>query len=92
MDDVDDQAVRGSAERQRAGGHEQGDHVKEVGQVGSHVQGVVEGQHEHVAGEDGNVVPHEVLLQRGCGGQAGLIDDLAHAPDHLWGGKQQEDR
>ena len=57
--------------------------MKEVGQMGSHVQRVVERQHQHVTRQDGDVIPHEVLLQCRCGGQAGLIDDLAHSTDDL---------
>ena len=83
VDDVDDQPVRGGAEGQRPGGHQQCHHVEEVGQVGRHVQRVVEGQHQHVARQDGDVVPHQVLLQGGRGRQAGLIDDLTHPTDHL---------
>lgn len=45
VDDVDDQAVGGGPEGQRPGGHQQGDHVEQVGQVRRNVQGVVEGQH-----------------------------------------------
>lgn len=48
-----------------------------------HVQGVVEGEHEHVPSQNGNVIPHQVLLQRGRGGQAGLVNDFTHPPNHL---------
>ena len=51
--------------------------------MGCHVQRVVERQHQHVTCQDGDVVPHEVLLKCRCGGQAGLIDDLAHSTDDL---------
>lgn len=83
MDDVDDQAVGGGPEGQRPCGHQQGHHVEQVGQVGGDVQGVVEGQHEHVAGQDGDVVPHQVLLQRGRRRQARLVYDLTHPTDDL---------
>lgn len=83
VDYVDDQAVCGGAEGQGAGGHQQSDHVEQVGQVSGHVQRVVEGQHEHVTGQDGDVIPHQVLLQGGRGRQTRLIDDLTHADDHL---------
>lgn len=84
MDDVDDQAVRGRPERQRSRGHQQGHDVEEVGQVGGHVQRVVEGEHEHVPGQDGDVIPHQVLFKGGCGGQTRLIDDFTHPNNHLW--------
>lgn len=83
MDDVDDQAVGGGPEGQRPGGHQQGHHVEQIGQVGGDVQGVVEGQHEHVASQDGDVVPHQVLLQRGRWRQARLVYDLTHPTDNL---------
>lgn len=83
MDDVDDQAVGGGSERQRPGGYEQRHHMEQVRQVGRHVQGVVKGQHEHVPGQDGDVVPHQMLLQRRGRGQTSLIDDFTHAADHL---------
>lgn len=83
VDYVDDQAVCGGAEGQGAGGHQQSDHVEQVGQVSGHVQRVVEGQHEHVTGQDGDVIPHQVLLQGGRGRQARLVDDLTHSANHL---------
>lgn len=83
VDDVDDEAVGGGAQRERPCGHQQRHHVKQVRQVSRHVQQVVEGQHEHVACQDGNVVPHQVLLQRRRRRQTRLVDDLAHADNHL---------
>lgn len=83
VDDVNDEAVGGGAQRERPCGHQQRHHVKQVGQVSRHVQQVVEGQHEHVACQDGDVVPHQVLFQRRRRGQARLIDDLAHADNNL---------
>lgn len=58
VDDVDDQAVGGGPEGQRPGGYQQGHHMEQIGQVGRNIQGVVEGQHEHVACQDGDVIPH----------------------------------
>lgn len=83
VDYVDHQAVGGSPKRQWPGGDQQGHHVEEVRQVGGHVQGVVEGKHEHVARQDGDVVPHEVLLQCGRRRQASFVYDLAHSTNHL---------
>ena len=60
--DVDDEAVRAGAQWQGAGRHQERHDVEEEGQVRRHVQGVVEGQHEEVAEEDRDVVPHQVLL------------------------------
>lgn len=57
--------------------------MEQVGQMSSHVQRVVEGEHEHVTGQDSDVVPHQVLLKGGGGGQACLIDDLTHPANHL---------
>lgn len=67
VDDVDNQAMRGCPKRQRPRGHQQGHNMEEVGQVSGDIQRVVEGQHEHVPGQDGDVIPHQVLLQRWCG-------------------------
>lgn len=83
MDDVDDQTVGGGPQRERPRGYQQGHHVEQVGQVGRHIQRIVEGQHEHVAGQDGDVVPHQVLLQSGRRRQARLVDDLTHPTNHL---------
>lgn len=83
MDDVDDQAVGGGPQGQWPGGYQQGHYMEQVGQVGRNVQGVVERQHEHVASQDGDVVPHQVLLQRGCRRQARLVDYLTHPTDNL---------
>ena len=58
MDDVDDQTMGGRPKRQRPCSYQQGHHVEQVGQVGCNIQGVIEGQHEHVACQDGNIVPH----------------------------------
>lgn len=83
MDDVDHQTVGGGAKGQRPGGYQKGHHMEQVGQVCRHIQRVVEGQHEHVAGQDGNVIPHKVLLQGGSWRKAGLVDDLTHPTDNL---------
>lgn len=83
MDDVDDETVSGSSERKGTSGHQQSDDVEEVGEMGSHVQGVVEGEHQHVTGENGNIIPHQVLLQRRSGRQTSLVDDFTHPPNHL---------
>merc|ERR1719427_1465299 len=56
---------------------------KKVGQMARHVQTVVEGEHEEVAGQVGDVVPHDVLLQLAGGGDAGLVDYTAQPPDNL---------
>lgn len=83
MDDVDDQTVGRGPEGQRPRSYQQGHHVEQVGQVGRNVQGIVEGQHEHVACQDGNVVPHQVLLQRRRWRQARLVYDLTHPTNNL---------
>lgn len=83
MDDVNNEAMRGRSEGQRAGGHQQSDDVEQVGQMSGHVQRVVEREHEHVTGQYGDVVPHQVLLKGGGGRQARLIDDLTHSANHL---------
>lgn len=83
MDDVDDQTVSGGPEGEGAGSHQQRHYMKQVGQMGRHVQRVVERQHQHVTCQDCDVIPHEVLLKCGCGGQAGLVNDLAHPTDDL---------
>ncbi len=57
--------------------------MEQVGQMSGHVQRVVEGEHEHITGQDGDVIPHQVLLKGGGGGQARLIDDLTHPANHL---------
>lgn len=67
VDDVDNQAMRGCPKRQRPCGHQESHNMEEVGQVSGDIQRVVEGQHEHVPGQDGDVIPHQVLLQRWCG-------------------------
>lgn len=83
VDDVDHQAVCGSPEGEWPRGDQQGHNMEQVRQVGRDVQRVVERQHEHVASQDGDVVPHQVLLQRRRRRQAGLVYDLTHSTDHL---------
>lgn len=83
MDDVNDEAVCGGAQREWPCGYQQCHHMKQVGQMSCNIQQVIEGQHEHVACQDGNVIPHQVLLQRRRRGQARLIDDLTHADNDL---------
>ena len=51
--------------------------------MAGHIQAVVEGEHEKVAGQVGDVVPHDVLLQLAGRGDASLVDNAAQAPDHL---------
>lgn len=51
--------------------------------MGCHVEGIVKGEHQHVAGKNGNVVPHQVLLQSRSRRQARLVDDFAHPSDDL---------
>ncbi len=58
MDDVDHQTVGGGSKGQRPGGYQQGHHMEQVRQVGCNIQGVVEGKHEHVPRQDGDVIPH----------------------------------
>lgn len=83
VNDVDDEPVSGSSEGKGPRGHQQSHHVEEVGEMCCHVQGVVEGEHEHVPSQNGNIIPHQVLLQRGRGGQTGLVNDFTHPPNHL---------
>lgn len=83
VDNVDDQTVSGGPEGQRPSGYQQGYHMEQIRQVGCHIQRVVEGQHEHVASQDGNVIPHQVLLQCWRWGQTRLVDDLTHPPNDL---------
>lgn len=83
MDDVDNQTVGGGPKGQRPSGYQQGHHVEQVWQVGCNIQGIVEGQHEHVACQNGNVVPHQVLLQCGRWRQARLVYDLTHPTNNL---------
>lgn len=83
MDDVDDETVSGSSKRKGPRGHQQSHDVEEVGEMSRHVQGVVEGQHEHVPRQDRDVVPHQVLLQRRRWRQTRLVNDFTHPADHL---------
>lgn len=83
VNDVDNEAMRWRSEWQRAGGYQQSDDMEQVGQMSGHVQRVVEGEHEHITGQDGDVIPHQVLLKGGGGRQARLIDDLTHPANHL---------
>lgn len=62
VNDVDDEAVRAGSHAEGPGADEKSDCVEQVRQVSGDVQTVVEGQHEQVAGQDGNVVPQNVLL------------------------------
>ena len=62
---------------------DEGGDVEEVGQVADHVEAVVEGEHEEVARQVGDVVPHDVLLQARRRRHACLVDDAAQPPDHL---------
>ena len=48
MYDVDDEAVSGGPHGDWPRAHQQGDDVKQVGQVAHHVQRVVERQHQQV--------------------------------------------
>lgn len=83
MDDVDNQTMGGRPKRQWPSGYQQGHHMEQVGQVSCNIQGIVEGQHEHITCQDGDVVPHQVLLQCGRWRQAGLVYDLTHPSNHL---------
>lgn len=65
MNDVDDEAVTRSPHAQRSWAHKEADDVEEVGKVPGDVKAVVERQHEQVPGQDGDVVPVHVLLQKG---------------------------
>lgn len=40
------------------------------------IQGVVEGQHEEISEQDGDVIPHQMLLQCRCRGHAGSVNQL----------------
>ena len=77
--------MRGGPHGDRARAHDEGGDVEEVGQVAHHVEAVVEGQHEQVARQVRDVVPHDVLLERRRRRHARLIDDAAQPPDHLRG-------
>ena len=65
MDDVDDHAVRAGAQAQRTHADEQRGQVQQVRQVVGHVQPVVEGQHQQVARQDGDLGPVHVVLEPG---------------------------
>lgn len=62
VNDVDDKAVCTGSHAEGPGADEKGDCVEQIWQVTGDVQTVVEGQHEQVAGQDGNVIPQNVLL------------------------------
>lgn len=62
MNDVDDKSVRTGSHAEGPGADEKCDCVEQIWQVSGDIQTVVEGQHEQVAGQDGNVVPQNVLL------------------------------
>lgn len=62
VNDVDDEAVRTGSHAEGPGADEKRDCVEQIRQVTGDVQTVVEGQHEQVAGQDGNVVPQSVIL------------------------------
>ena len=49
------------------------------------IQTIVEGQHQQVPSKIGNVVPHNVLLQRSGGADAGLVNDPTKSPYDLSG-------
>lgn len=48
MNDVDDKTMSGSSERKGSSGHQQSNHMEEVGEMCSHIQRIVEGEHQHV--------------------------------------------
>lgn len=83
MDDVNDQAMGGGSEGQGSCSHQQSDHMEEVRQVGCHIQRVIKREHEHVTSQDGDIIPHQVLLQSRSRRQARLVNYLAHSSNHL---------
>ncbi len=83
VNDVDNEAMRWCSEWQRASGHQQSDDMEQVGQMSSHVQRVVEGEHEHVTGQDSDVVPHQVLLKGGVGDRH-VLSMILHIRPITW--------
>lgn len=57
--------------------------MEEVGKMGSHIQRVIKGQHKHVSGKYGNIIPHEMLLQRRGRRKTGLVDYFTHPSNDL---------
>lgn len=85
MNRVDHKPVDGSTKTQRPGADQEGDDVKKERQVGGNVEAVVEREHQQVTGQDGDVVPHEVLLENGRRAGARLLEHPAQPGDHLAG-------
>lgn len=59
--------------------------MKQVRQMANDVEAIVERQHQQVSGQNGNVVPHEVLLEEMRWIGARLVHDATHAANHLFG-------
>lgn len=49
VNDINDQSMCGSSKGEWPCGHQESNHMEEVGEMSCYVQGVVEGQHQHVA-------------------------------------------
>lgn len=77
MNGVDDKAMDGSTKAERPRADQECDDVEQKGQMRSNVQAVVERQHQQVSGQDGNVIPHEMLLEDSGWTGAGFLQDPA---------------
>ncbi len=63
MNHVYDKTVHRGAQHERSRAHQKRHHMEKIRQMANHVKAIVEREHEQIAEQDSDVVPHRVLLE-----------------------------